>query len=41
MGLYEPEPALGNSAVCFTQNDGFTFWTVKDGKHILATAPLR
>jgi len=41
MGPYEPEPALGNNAVCFSRDEGLTFWTVKDGKDVLAVAPLR
>lgn len=41
LGLYEPEPELGNNAVCFAATDGLTFWTVKEGKDVLARAPLR
>jgi hypothetical protein len=39
-GFYAPEPALGNSLVCFTRNEGLTFLTVKEEKQVLVTAPL-
>jgi len=41
MGLYEPEESLGNDVLCFSRNEGLTFWTKKDGKDVLALAPLR
>jgi hypothetical protein len=39
-GLYAPESDLGNNLVCFTRNEGLTFFIVKDEKQILVTAPL-
>lgn len=41
LGRYEPEPALGNNVVCFSRDDGLTFWQVVDGKDVLAMALLR
>jgi len=40
VGLYRPEPALGNNLLCFSRGTGFAFLTMRDDKHTLVTAPL-
>jgi hypothetical protein len=41
VGLYQPEPALGNNFTCFTRSEGFTFTIIRDDKFTILTAPLR
>lgn len=41
LGLYEPTDETGNSNVCFSRHDGFLFDTVKNGRAVFVTAPLR
>lgn len=42
MGLYEPAPDLGDEDICFTQDDGFTFFRVDEAKKLTKVdAPLR
>ena len=40
-GLYEPTEETGNSNVCFSRHDGFSFLPVKNGRVTLVIAPLR
>jgi hypothetical protein len=41
IGLYKPEPDLGNNFLCFSRATGFSFMGIKDGKVVQMTAPLR
>jgi len=41
VGLYEPEPALGNTLLCFSRSTGFAFLSMRDDRVMLSTAPLR
>jgi hypothetical protein len=41
VGLYQPEPTLGNNFTCFTRSEGFTFTGIRDDKFTILTAPLR
>ena len=40
VGLYQPDPTLGNHLLCFSRSTGFAFLTMRDDKHTLVTAPL-
>lgn len=41
VGLYQPEPVLGNNFTCFTRSEGFTFTIIRNDKFTRLTAPLR
>ncbi len=41
VALYTPDSALGNGAVCFSADEGFTFERVRSGRLELITAPIR
>jgi hypothetical protein len=41
LAVYEPGNELGNTPVCFSRKDGFTFYRVRDGRVNLEFAALR
>lgn len=41
VGVFKPSPELGDSAVCFSADDGYTFFKQGSGRSLLINAPLR
>jgi hypothetical protein len=39
--IYVPNHELRNNALCFSQDEGFTFSRVVDGKNMLLRVPLQ